>query len=267
MGGQTMKKLISGAVLVATMTIAAAGLNAQDFEWNGQLQSGDVLEIEGVLGDIRAVVARGNEVEVTAEVREHRRGYAEDISFEVVEHSGGVTICALYPTSRRARHDNECRPDGRTRNNTNNIDVEVNFTVHVPAGVDFIGHTVNGDIDVNSLSSNVDVRTVNGSIDVSTSGYAEANTVNGDIDAVLGDPNWDGMLEFETVNGSITVELPDGIGADVSAGTVNGAIDTDFPLTVQGRFSHRRLSGSIGGGGERISLNTVNGSISLLRGR
>jgi hypothetical protein len=261
-----MKKL-AGAALMVVLATTAAELSAQDFEWNGRVQSGDVLEIEGVLGDIRAVAASGNEVEVSAEVREHRRGYAEDIRFEVVEHSGGVTICALYPTSRRARHDNECRPGGRTRNSTNDIDVEVNFTVHVPAGVDFMGHTVNGGIDVNSLSGNVDVRTVNGSIDVSTSGYAEANTVNGDIDAAIGNPNWDGMLEFETVNGSITVELPDGIAADVTASTVNGAIDTDFPLTVQGRFSHRRLSGSIGGGGERISLTTVNGSVSLLRGR
>ena len=261
-----MKKL-AGAAMMALLMAGAADLKAQDFDWSGQIQSGDVIEIEGVLGEIRAVAARGNEVEVRAEVIEHRRGNAEDIEFEVIEHSGGVTICALYPTPRRARQDNECRPNGRSRNSTNNIDVEVNFTVHVPAGVDFMGHTVNGDIDVNSVSGNVEVYTVNGSIDVSTSGYAEATTVNGDIDAVIGNANWDGMLEFETVNGSIAVELPDGIGADVSASTVNGAIDTDFPLTVRGRFSHRRLSGSIGGGGERISLTTVNGSVSLLRGR
>jgi DUF4097 and DUF4098 domain-containing protein YvlB len=143
----------------------------------------------------------------------------------------------------------------------------VNFTVHVPAGVDFSGHTVNGGIDVRSLSGNVEAYTVNGDIDISTSGYAEATTVNGSIDAVVGRADWDGRLEFETVNGSITVELPDGIGADVTARTINGAIETDFPLTVSGRFSHRSLSGSIGGGGDEISLVTVNGSVSLLRGR
>ena len=261
-----MKRLISVGCF-AIFAAVGADLNAQDFDWSGSLQNGDVIEVEGVMGDIRAVAASGNEVEVTAEVREHRRGDAEDISFEVIEHSGGVTICALYPTPRRARHDNECRPNGESRNSTEDIDVEVNFTVHVPAGVDFMGHTVNGGIDVNSLSGNVEAYTVNGDIDLSTSGYAEATTVNGDIDAVIGNADWDGMLEFETVNGSITVGLPDGIGADVSASTVNGAIDTDFPLTVQGRFSHRRLTGSIGGGGERISLTTVNGSVSLLRGR
>jgi len=261
-----MKKLLCLGAIAALAT-TAADLDAQDFDWSGLIQNGDVIEVEGVLGDIRAVAASGNEVEVTAEVREHRRGNAEDIQFEVVEHSGGVTICALYPTPRRARQDNECRPNGRSRNSTNNIDVEVNFTVHVPAGVNFLGHTVNGGIDVVSLSGNVEAYTVNGDIDIATSGYAEATTVNGSIAAVIGRADWDGMLEFETVNGSITVQLPDGIGADVTARTINGAIETDFPLTVQGRFSHRRLSGSIGGGGEQISLVTVNGSVSLLRGR
>ena len=261
-----MRKLL-GVGAITVMTITAAGLQAQDFDWNGRIQNGLAIEVEGVMGDIRAVAARGNEVEVTAEIREHRRGNAEDIRIEVIEHNGGVTICAIYPTPRRARHDNECRPDGRTRNSTNNIDVEVNFTVRVPAGVSFIGRTVNGDVDVRSLSSNVEAHTVNGGIDIATTGYAEATTVNGSIDAVIGSAEWNGMLEFETVNGSITVELPDGVGADVTARTVNGAIETDFPLTVQGRFSHRRLSGSIGGGGDRISLETVNGSIRLLRGR
>jgi len=261
-----MRRLL-GLGAVAALLFTAADLNAQDFDWSGGLQNGDVIEIEGVLGEIRAVASSGNQVEVTAEIREHRRGSWEDIEFEVIEHSGGVTICALYPTPRRARQDNECRPNGRSRNSTNNIDVEVDFTVHVPAGVDFMGHTVNGGIEVRSLSGNVEAYTVNGDIDISTSGYAEATTVNGSIDAVIGRADWNGMLEFETVNGSITVELPDGIGADVTARTVNGAIETDFPLTVSGRFSHRRLAGSIGGGGEEISLTTVNGSVSLIRGR
>lgn len=259
-------KQLRGFGLIAVFASTAANLSAQDFDWTGRIGNGLAIEVEGVLGDIRAVPASGNEVEVTAEIREHRRGSAEDIEFEVIEHSGGVTICALYPTPRRAREDNECRPNGRSRISTNNIDVEVDFTVRVPAGVNFVGRTVNGGVDVRSLAGNVAAYTVNGDVDISTSGYAEAATVNGSIAAVLGRADWSGMLEFETVNGGITVELPDGVGADVTARTVNGAIETDFPLTVQGRFSQRRLSGSIGGGGSRISLETVNGSVRLLRG-
>jgi DUF4097 and DUF4098 domain-containing protein YvlB len=83
----------------------------------------------------------------------------------------------------------------------------------------------------------------------------------------MGRSDWAGALEFETVNGSITVVLPDGVGAEVVASTVNGGIDTDFPLTVRGRFSARRLTGTIGEGGRRLRLETVNGAIRIRRGR
>ncbi|UCD25527.1 MAG: DUF4097 family beta strand repeat protein [Gemmatimonadota bacterium] len=261
-----MYKKVSGILTCVTLlAIPVGGLASQDFEWSGSVGQGDHIEVVGVLGDVRAVPSNGSDVEVTASIREYRRGNAEDIDFQVIEHGDGVTICAIYPTPRRAERSNECRPDGRTRNNTDNIDVSVHFTVHVPRGVDFVGRTVNGNVEVESLSGDVDVHTVNGGIEVSTSGLAQATTVNGDIRAQMGRADWDGSLEFETVNGSITVELPAGVGADVTAATVNGGIETDFPLTVSGRFSSRRISGTIGDGGRRLWLETVNGSIRILR--
>jgi len=44
---------------------------------------------------------------------------------------------------------------------------------------------------------------------------------------------------------------------------VNGSIETDFPLTVTGRLGPRRVTGTIGNGGRRLALETVNGSIRL----
>jgi DUF4097 and DUF4098 domain-containing protein YvlB len=81
----------------------------------------------------------------------------------------------------------------------------------------------------------------------------------------MGRADWTGDAEFATVNGSIVLALPAGTGADVDARTVNGDIQTDFPLEVSGRLSKRKLSGRIGGGGRRLSLETVNGSIELTR--
>jgi hypothetical protein len=253
--------MLGCAVILAPGTASAQ--RAEDFEWSGRVESGQVIEVKGVIGDVRAMASGGSQVEVTAELREHRRGYAEDIEFDVIEHDGGVTICAVYPTPRDARRPNECRPDDGGRMNTRDNDVEVYFTVHVPAGVGFSGRTVNGKVNVESLSGDVEAHTINGDVEVSTSGYAQATTVNGSIWAAVGRADWTGSLEFETVNGSITVELPEGAGAEVTARTVNGAIETDFPLTVRGRFSSRRLSGTIGDGGRRLWLETVNGSIRL----
>jgi hypothetical protein len=51
----------------------------------------------------------------------------------------------------------------------------------------------------------------------------------------------------------------------VRASTVNGQIVTDFPLTVTGRLGPRRVNGTIGSGGRRLELATVNGTIRLKR--
>jgi len=89
--------------------------------------------------------------------------------------------------------------------------------------------------------------------------------VNGSIRGAIGRADWPDELEFETGNGGITLDLPEGVSTNVEARTVNGSISTDFPLTVSGRFSNRRLSGVIGAGGRRLSLQTVNGGITLRR--
>ncbi len=264
-----MRKMRRVTGLLASMALLAAfsalGQRAQDWEWQGRVAAGSSIEVKGINGDVHAVAATGNQVQVVAELREHRRGDAEDIEFEVIEHDGGVTICAMYPTPRRADRPNECAPGDGGRMSTRDNDVEVSFTVRVPAGVGFKGRTVNGEVRVEPLSGDVEAHTVNGDVELSTAGIAQASTVNGSIWASLGRGDWTESLEFETVNGSITVELPEGFGAEVSARTVNGGIETDFPLTVQGRFSSRRLTGTIGGGGRRLWLETVNGSISLRR--
>jgi len=65
------------------------------------------------------------------------------------------------------------------------------------------------------------------------------------------------------VNGSIALDLPAGASAEVRAATVNGEVRSDFPLGGQARVSRRRLSGTIGGGGRPLALDTVNGSINI----
>jgi hypothetical protein len=236
----------------------------QDFEWSGRVGQGKSIEIKGINGGVFAEATDGDEVRVTVEMEEGRRGYADEISFEVLEHENGVTICAMYPSDRR-REPNECRAGSRGRMNIRDNDTKVEFTVRVPKGVNFVGRTVNGSITAESLDGDVEAHTVNGRIEVSTNGFVQATTVNGSIRASLGRADWTGSLEFETVNGSITVELPDGVGADVTARTLNGGIDTDFPLTISGRFSSRRLTGTIGGGGRRMRLETINGAVRILR--
>lgn len=246
---------------------AVIGTVAQDsdFSWRKRMSAGQTLEVKGVNGDVRAVLADGDEAEVTATKRS-RRSDPDEVEIKVVEHADGVTICAVYPTPSRSRNENECAPGDEGHMSTENNDVTVTFVVKVPRGVHYAGHTVNGEIRAAGLRSNVDVETVNGSIRVSTSGRVLANTVNGEIDASMGNADWGEDVAFSTVNGGITLDLPAEVNAELRASTVNGDIVSDFPVTVRGRFGPRRVSGTLGRGGHELELETVNGTITLRKG-
>lgn len=236
---------------------------SQDWEWQGQVDGGDAIEIRGINGYIKATGTSGSQVSVTA-VKKGRDDDPSTVRIEVVEHADGVTICAVYPDVDGKK--NECKADGKGRLSNKNNDVSVNFTVQVPSGVRLIGTTVNGEIEAGNLDADVVATTVNGGIMVSTSGLANATTVNGSIQASMGRADWTGTLNFNTVNGSITVNLPEGVNTEVSAATVNGDMGSDFPLTIKGRFSMKNMHGTIGSGGRELDLNTVNGSIHLKSG-
>ncbi len=243
---------------------------SDEFRWNGVIAAGQAIEVKGINGEVSAEAASGNDVQVVATKRS-RKTDVNLVQIKITQHAGGVTICALYPNedglypsdcSKDADNSDQRRGDnsGRIKNN----DVRVDFQVRVPRGVNFIGRTINGEVHVDSLSSNARVETINGSIKISTSGYAEASTINGSITAKLGDSNWSKALSFKTINGEINLELPSNLGASVEAQTLNGSINSDFPLTVTSQTEDRkRLKGTIGAGGRSLSLKTLNGSIHL----
>lgn len=254
---------IAGVALFALLTGAPA--SAQDFEWTGAIVAGRSLEVMGINGRIEAGPASGGTATVTAAKEAKGGSDPSEVTIDVIEHAGGVRICAVYPTRDGGR--TTCDEDG-VHGRIENNQVEVDFTVTVPTGVGFVARTVNGGIEAQSLRGDVSAATVNGGVKVSGTGMVEAETVNGAIDASIGASAWTGTLALETVNGAISVTLPATVGAHVEAATVNGGLTSDFPLTMSaGRsWGPRRMEGTIGQGGGTLSLETVNGRIELKRG-
>jgi hypothetical protein len=261
-----MRKIaISAAALGAVLAVTpAAGQQAADFEWEGALAAGRTLEVLGVNGRIDARPATAGSATIRATKEAKRGADPDEARIDVVEHAGGVRICAVYPT--KGGGWTTCDEDGIHGRMEDN-DVEVNFVVTVPTGVRFHARTVNGGIDAEGLRGDVRAESVNGGISVFGTGTVEAETVNGRIEAGIGSDSWTGTLSFETVNGGISVHLPATVQAEVQAETVNGGLSSDFPLTMQpGRsWGPRRMQGTIGRGGGRLSLETVNGGIELRR--
>lgn len=260
-----MKKWIPVAALLAATAyltpLSVYGVESNDFRWHGKLKPGDTIELKGVNGAIMAQGASSGEVEVTAH-KTARRSDPNSVQIQVVEHPGGVTICAVYPDVNGQK--NECKPGSGGRMNTRDNDVNVQFTARVPAGVKFVGRTVNGNVEGRSLGSDVEATTVNGNVKVQTSGTVTvAKTVNGSVNADAGAANWAHGAEFASVNGSVAVALPGNANADVHGSTVNGSVQSDFPLQVSGKFVGRNINGRLGNGGPELKLSTVNGSITL----
>lgn len=252
----TIKRMAWSALGLAL--VGAGPAMAEDFSWRGRVGVGQTLEIRGVKGGITAE-SSGGEVELTA-VKRGRHSDPASVEIKVVEHGGGVTICAVYPS--RGGRANTCEPGGG-HNNTNNNDVQVEFTVKVPAGVRLSAHTVNGAVRVTDVEGDVTAETVNGNVEVSSGGVVKAGTVNGSIDAKLGRADWTGTLDFETVNGNITLGLPSDLSADVDAEVLNGRITSDFGVGGNVHQTKRALRGTVGEGGRGLQLGTVNGSITL----
>ena len=247
--------------MFAALLVAAPAVAQDTWTWRKTIPAGHMIEIKGINGDISATAASGNEVEVVA-TKSAKRSDPDDVKMEVVEHAGGVTICAVYPAAR-GKPDNECRPGEKGRMNSQNNDTNVDWEVRVPRGLEFAGRTVNGGVRGSGLTAAASAHTVNGSVRLATTGVARAGTVNGSINVSMGQANWREPLEFATVNGSIVLELPAALDTEVEASTVNGSFYSDWPLAVQGRFGPKRVNGKIGDGGRALELSTVNGNIEL----
>ena len=237
-------------------------IGQNDFHWQGVVDSGRAIEINGIKGNIRAEATSGTEVEVVAN-KHAGRSNPNEVQIRTVKHDGGVTICAVYPRGDPGE-PNECVPGGGS-SHTHNNDVRVDFTVRVPAGVRLIARTVDGDVEAASLGGNVEASSVLGSIRISTAGYARAKTITGSITVSLGNANWPGQIEFETITGEITLRLPANSNTELHAESTTGNITTEFPMTVQGSATRQSMNGSIGNGGRKLILKTISGPIKLLR--
>jgi hypothetical protein len=232
-----------------------------DLQWGWNLAAGKTIEIRGVNGWIHVERAKGNRTEVSAE-KKWRRSDPDEVKIEVIPTENGVTICAVYPG--RWGEKNSCEPN-HSHNNVHDNDVQVNFTVRLPSGVRCDANTVNGGIEAEDLDSQAELTTVNGSILASSTRPLSAHTVNGSIRASMGALGRHD-LEFQTVNGSVTLTFGGPLDARLHASTLNGDIDSDFPLTIEGRhISRRNIDATIGSGGPELRVATVNGGIRLRR--
>ncbi len=223
---------------------------SEQFRWQGKIATEQVVEIQGLNGDIYAELSTGGEVEVTA-VKNWTPRLEQEIEIKVAKRENGVLI--------RAIASDHCEEAQRLRGNATDkacgVDsVGVHFTVRIPWGVRLIAHTVNGDIIAASLGGPVEAEAINGNVHLSTSAYGQARAVNGSITASLGTTSGKQSLIFETRHGDIALHLPAVADSDISTKSLRGRISSQFPL------KQKCTSGR-----PELKVSTVEGRIGLYR--
>ena len=269
------------AVLLAAPVLGAQqqyGRDSDVWRWDGRVDAGHWMNVFNVNGSVDFAPSADNMVHLVAEKRSNGREM-DDIHYEVVQAEGNVTICAIWNNSSRCE-DGGVQSFHRNGDNENHSNVR--FTVQVPRSVRVGAHSVNGAVSARDVGSEVKATTVNGGVrvrnatgpvwattvnggvDVTTStGPVTAETVNGNVDARMASLQGEDDMTFKTVNGSVSIYVPARFDAKFRFDTVHGGIDSDFPMTLSGRWGPRHASGTIGSGGRDIRASSVNGSIEL----
>ena len=264
----------AGAAGLVLLTAACDDGDRQRHEllsWRAPVEAGQWVRLRNTSGAVRVRRADGPLAEVRVVSRTRPR--KSDLRVVIDSADGSYVICAVL--SRRSRCDEEGYRMG-SRSFWNRVrfmggtggGAQAEFTVLLPPGINIDASSINGGITIEDATGAVVAKTVNGSIkaDAGAATSFSAKTVNGsvavDVDSLTGD----GDLLLQTVNGSITAELPAALNADVHLETVNGRLTSDFPLTVNGKLNPRRIDAKVGEGGRRLSVKTVNGSVRLAKG-
>jgi putative adhesin len=140
---------------------------------------------------------------------------------------------------------------------------EVRYHVKAPKTTVVRVTTVNGGVQVESLSGRTSVRTTNGGVVArGISGGLEARTVNGGVRAALAAIG-SNDITLSTVNGGIRLTIPESAKATVNATWVNGGFNS-LGMKFETRDSGKRhFEGLLNGGGTPVNVNTVNGGIRI----
>lgn len=143
----------------------------------------------------------------------------------------------------------------------------VSYEIFVPQTTDLNLKTHNGGISVSDVRGRMEFSAQNGGVHLRrVAGEVAGSTINGGVQVELAGNSWEGrQVEVSTTNGGVTISMPEHYSAHIQTETVNGGIQSDFPITMEGNLRPRRLDFNVGSGGPLIHVSTTNGGVKLKR--
>jgi hypothetical protein len=267
---QTTALLLACAAPLTLTPFSAGAAQQADFRWEKQLAADKVVSLHNLSGRISVTPSTTGRVEIVG-TRRGRGRTDDEVTIEIVEHDRGITACTMYKNLDMECHDGGFQIHSRGRRNSRDYDdnAYMDMEVRVPKGMRVTANSVSGDVRVSGMEGVVRAGSVSGDVRMEQlkATSVRASSVSGDVDVIIDNLTGDGMLNFSSVSGNVTVELPKGLDADVSMRSVSGSLDSDFPLTLNGRVSRSSINARIGKGGRELDVHTVSGDVRLRMGK
>jgi DUF4097 and DUF4098 domain-containing protein YvlB len=261
-----MKRLTLAILMLAIA--AALPAFADDWSKTYNLTGKPDLRIETSDANIRVSTWEQNTIEAKVTTTNYKIG---EHGIRIEEHQTGdlVEINVHYP------HPNVIINWGTHHR----VDIEV----HMPRAGKVDLHTGDGNIDVAGFKGEMNLRTGDGSETLdNVDGQLHATTGDGHIRASgrfdelelkTGDGNVDVRAaagsslhagwRLATGDGSVSLEVPGDMAADVDLHTNDGHIDLDIPVSTVGRTRENEVRGKMNGGGSLLTIRTGDGSIRI----
>jgi len=259
-----MKNQILNALFIFVITsgFLFAGEKQERTETNIPFQPGGYLHLKNENGDIHVTSWNEDMVHIIAFKRIHssRKGNEDElldqIEINIDQQGDELEIETRGPRSS----------DGFLGRifNRNKSSYSVDYEIHVPEQIDLNLENANGNIEVRGVEGKIRLETTNGNIEAhEIEGLAKCKTTNGSIYSEFEAVPDEDKMSFVTTNGSIKLFLPEDFGGELDLKTINGNIDSDFPIRVEGRWSQKQFHGRVNEGNCDLHCSTVNGSIDL----
>jgi DUF4097 and DUF4098 domain-containing protein YvlB len=256
-------------VFLVLLTLAALATSAHADDWSKtyDLTAKPELRVEARDASVHIEAWDQNKIEARVTTRGWHLGTG---GVEIVEHQQGNTVVIEL---RQPHTHFSLGIDNR----------RIELAIRMPRNAKVNVHTGDGDVSAKGLNGELDFTTGDGRLELDdVDGNLHADTSDGSVRVsgrfdVLELRTSDGRVEVEarpgsqlrkpwdvrSSDGSVTLRIPADLAADIELHTSDGSITTNIPITVEGSFSHHDVRGKINGGGNRLTVHTSDGSVTL----
>jgi DUF4097 and DUF4098 domain-containing protein YvlB len=252
LGEELTKLRMSSAGILSGLAAVGGQELREEVHQTYPLDKTGTVSLENVNGNVHILTWDREEFKLDAVKCAKEQEHLDEVKIEVDAKGDRIHIKTKYPESRRPK--NNC--------------TSVDYTLTVPRQSNLAKiSTVNGGIEIENVRGDVEAKSVNGPVMAKgLTNEAELSTVNGSVRASFSEVKK--AVSLKSVNGSVTVAVPQETDAELCASTLSGSISCDFAIEMNTHFPvAKNLDARLGKGGPAIKMSSVNGAIRIGRSK